>query len=354
MFSRLTMSSDSGALSPIADGSTPSALDRPVGPVGPIGRRILLVNVIAEVGIVVTGGLVRLTGSGLGCPTWPECTDGSLVPLTAQSEGFHKFVEFGNRLLTFAVLVAAVAALLVVLRPWLAVRFTRLGRLAPPGAVRRPLLALAVAVIVGIVGQAVLGGITVLLDLHPATVAAHFLLSIAMIGAAYLLYRRSADPADQPVTVVVPRELQWLARTLVVVGVGVLALGTVVTGSGPHSGDADVVTRFSLDVRMISWLHADVVLVFVGLALAFTFAARLSGAPRAATRAGLALLVACVVQGAIGYTQYFTGVPVPLVSLHMLGACLVWIATLEVLISTRRRGVRSHSGTGSGASVVVT
>ena len=88
--------------------------------VGVVGRRILLVNVIAEVGIVITGGLVRLTGSGLGCPTWPECTDGSLVPVPAQSEGLHKFIEFGNRLLTFAVLVAAVAALVVVLRPWLA------------------------------------------------------------------------------------------------------------------------------------------------------------------------------------------------------------------------------------------
>jgi cytochrome c oxidase assembly protein subunit 15 len=306
--------------------------------IGTVGRRLLLANVVAEVGIVVTGGLVRLTGSGLGCPTWPECTDGSLVPVTGQSEGVHKFIEFGNRLLTFAVLLAAVAALLVVLRPWLARRLPGVPRLGPPGIVRRPLLWLATAVAVGIMGQAILGGITVLLDLHPATVAAHFLLSMAMIAAAYVLFRRASDPGDRPVTVVVRPELRWLAIALVLIGVLVLVLGTVVTGSGPHSGDSEVVTRFDLDVRMISWLHADVVLVFLGLALAFTVGARLAQSPRQVSRAGVALLLASVFQGAVGYTQYFTGVPVPLVSLHMLGACLVWIATLEVLLSTRRRG----------------
>ncbi len=311
------------------------------GAVGTVGRRLLLANVVAEVGIVVTGGLVRLTGSGLGCPTWPECTDGSLVPVTAQSEGFHKFIEFGNRLLTFAVLLAAVAALVVVLRPWLARRLPGVARLGPPGLVRRPLLWLAIAVNVGIIGQAILGGITVLLDLHPATVAAHFLLSMAMIAAAYVLFRRGSDPGDRPVTIVVRPELRWLAVALVLIGVLVLVLGTVVTGSGPHSGDSDVVTRFDLDVRMISWLHADVVLVFLGLALAFAVGARLAQSPAQVSRAGVALLVACVFQGAVGYTQYFAGVPVPLVALHMLGACLVWIATLEVFLSTRRRGPRS-------------
>lgn len=310
----------------------------PSGAVGTIGRRILLANVVAEVGIVVTGGLVRLTGSGLGCPTWPECTDDSLVPVPTQSEGFHKFIEFGNRLLTFAVLVVAVAALIVVLRPWLAKRFSSVGALGEPGAVRRPLVWLAVTVNLGIVAQAVLGGITVLLDLHPAIVAAHFLLSMAMIAVSYLLYRRGSDSADHPVTVVVRPELRWVAFALVVLGFAVLVLGTIVTGSGPHSGDADEIARFGLDVRMISWLHADVVLVFLGLALAFTLGTRLSAAPRHATSAGVALILVSLAQGLIGYAQYFTGVPVPLVSLHMLGACLVWIATLEVMLSTRRRG----------------
>ena len=310
--------------------------------VGIVGRRILLANVVAEVGIVVTGGLVRLTGSGLGCPTWPECTDDSLVPVASQSEGFHKFIEFGNRLLTFAVLIAAVAALVVVLRPWLAKRFPGISLLGEPGAARRPLVWLAVAVNFGIVAQAALGGITVLLDLNPAVVAAHFLLSMAMIAAAYLLYRRGSDPGDRPMTIVVRQELRWVAYALVVFCVAVLVLGTVVTGSGPHSGDADAIARFGLDVRMVSWLHADMVMLFLGLALAFTLGARLSGAPGHAARAGIALLLACLAQGAIGYTQYFTGVPVPLVSLHMLGACLVWVATLEVLVSTRTRGATTE------------
>jgi cytochrome c oxidase assembly protein subunit 15 len=146
-----------------------------VGAVGVVGRRFLLANLVAEVGIVVTGGLVRLTGSGLGCPTWPECTDGSLVPVATQSQGFHKFIEFGNRLLTFAVLVAAVTALVVVLRPWIARRWPGLPGAGDPGLVRRPLVWLAAAGIAGIAAQATLGGVTVLLDLHPATVAAHFL-----------------------------------------------------------------------------------------------------------------------------------------------------------------------------------
>lgn len=317
---------------PIADPDVPS------GAVGRTGRRILLASVVAEVGIVVSGGLVRLTGSGLGCPTWPECTDESLVPVSHQAEGFHRFIEFGNRMLTFAVLVAALAALAVVLRPWLARRFDGFSWLGEPGEVRRPLIWLAVGVNVGILAQAVLGGITVLLDLHPATVAAHFLLSMTMVGASYVLYRRASDRADQPVTVVVRPELRWVAYALTGLGAALLLLGTVVTGSGPHSGDAEVIARFNLDVRMVSWLHADVVLVFVGLALAFTLGARLSQAPDRVTWAGLALIAASLVQGAIGYTQYFTGVPVPLVSLHMLGASLVWIATLEVLLSTRTRG----------------
>jgi cytochrome c oxidase assembly protein subunit 15 len=298
---------------------------------------VLLVNVIAEVGIVMTGGLVRLTGSGLGCPTWPECTDGSLVPLTTQPQGFHRFIEFGNRMLTFAVLVAALSALFVVLRPWLAQRLAW-EKLGTPGRVRRPLLWLAVAGIAGIAAQAALGGLTVLLDLHPATVAAHFLLSMVMVAVAFLLYWRGGEDADSPVTVLVRRELRWLAWAIVALAAVVLTLGTVVTGAGPHSGDIDAAARFDLDVRMMSWLHADVVLVFVGLCVAFWLGARLTAAPPRAVRAGALVLGASALQGLIGYTQYFTGVPVGLVSLHMLGACLVWLGALGVLVTTRRRG----------------
>jgi len=306
--------------------------------VGRVGRRVLVANVVAEVGIVVTGGLVRLTGSGLGCPTWPECTDGNLVPVPAQSQGLHTFIEFGNRLLTFAVLVAAIGSLVVVLRPWLASRFARLPAVGAPGPVRRPLVWLAASGILGIAAQAALGGVTVLLDLHPATVAAHFLLSMAMIAIAFVLLWRAREPGDGPVRIVVRPELRWLGWAIAGVAVVVLTLGTVVTGSGPHSGDSEAAARFDLDVRMMSWLHADVVLLFVGLAVAFWLGARLTTAPPHSRRWAALLLAACAAQGVIGYTQYFAGVPVGLVSLHMLGACLVWLATLGVLLSTRVRG----------------
>jgi cytochrome c oxidase assembly protein subunit 15 len=262
------------------------------------------------------------------------------VPVEAQPEGVHTFIEFGNRMLTFAVLVTAVASLVVVLRPALARRFG--SRWGAPGKPRRSLVLLASAVLLGIFGQAVLGGITVLLDLHPAIVAAHFLLSMLVIAAAYALYRRAIEPGDQPRAVVVRRELEVLARTIVVGAFVVLVLGTIVTGTGPHSGDADEVVRFGLDPRTISWVHSDAVLVFVGLALAYALGARLTDAPPAARQAGWVLIAACIVQGSIGYAQYFSGLPIGLVSLHMLGACLVWLAAFNTFFSTR---VRGHSAT---------
>lgn len=303
---------------------------------GPKSRLILLINLIAQVGIVVSGGLVRLTGSGLGCPTWPECTDGSMVPVATQSQGLHKFVEFGNRTLTFAVLVAAVAALIVVLRPALARRFGE--RWGEPGPTRRSLVLLASAVVAGIFGQAILGGITVLTDLNPITVASHFLLSMTMVAAAFTLFRRGREPGDEPRVVIVRSELRYVAIAIVALAIAVLALGTVVTGSGPHSGDADVISRFGFDPRYVSWLHSDVVLVFIGCALTYALGVRLTDAPAMTQRSGLWLIGACVVQAAIGYIQFYAGLPIGLVSLHMLGACLVWIASLNVFMRTRTRG----------------
>lgn len=291
------------------------------GRVGRATHHILLANVVAQVGIVVTGGLVRLTGSGLGCPDWPQCSGSSLVPVSGQSEGFHKLIEFGNRTLTFVLTVVAVAALVAVIR--------QVPR-------RRPLVVLASLVLAGIPAQAVLGGITVLVDLHPAAVAAHFLLSIAVIAAAVWLLVRANEPGDGPITVVVRRELRVLAQALVGLALVVLAMGTVVTGSGPHAGDASS-PRFGLDVRSASWLHADLVILFVGLSVAFWLGIRLSDGPERARLAGRRLLEACVAQGFLGYVQYFSGVPTGLVVLHVLGSCLVWVAVLGVLASTRTR-----------------
>jgi cytochrome c oxidase assembly protein subunit 15 len=284
-------------------------------------RGLLVANLAAQIGIVVTGGLVRLTGSGLGCPTWPECTDDSLVPLRGQSEGVHSLVEFGNRLLTFVLVVVAIAALVAVVR-----QHPR----------RRPLVILAALVLAGIPAQAVLGGVTVLVDLHPAAVAAHFMLSIAVIAAAYWLLARAVEDSDGPARPTVRRELRLVAQVLVWLAVAVLVMGTVVTGSGPHAGDADS-PRFGFDVRMASWLHADLVILFVGLVAASWLGMRLTDAPQPAQRAARWLVVACVAQGFLGYLQFFTGVPVPLVALHMLGSCLVWVATLHLLRSTRLR-----------------
>jgi cytochrome c oxidase assembly protein subunit 15 len=201
---------------------------------------------------------------------------------------------------------------------------------------RRPLVLLAAVVLAGIPAQAVLGGITVLVDLHPAAVAAHFLLSIGVIAAAFVLLVRSAEPGDGPVVATVRRELRVLAAALTGLAVVVLAMGTVVTGSGPHAGDAES-PRFDLDVRSMAWLHADLVILFVGLAVAFWLGVRVSGGPPRAVRAAAWLLGACLAQGLLGYLQYFAGVPTGLVALHMLGACLVWVATLGVLVSTRAR-----------------
>ncbi len=284
-----------------------------------------LANLVVQVGIVVTGGLVRLTGSGLGCPTWPQCVPGSYTPVAHQAQGIHKDIEFGNRLLTFVVLVAALAVLAVALR-W---RRGPQARTAAPGAVRR-VSRLAGLPLLGVFAQAVLGGVTVLLGLNPASVAAHFMLSMVLVAVSTALWLAAGPCARWPVPV--RPELRGLAAGLGLVLLAVLVLGTVVTGSGPHSGDAQTPTRFGFDPAAVSWLHADAVWLFVGLVLAALLALRLTGAPAAVVRRAGWLLAATVAQGAIGYTQYLLGLPTPLVALHMLGASLLVVATVSVLL----------------------
>jgi cytochrome c oxidase assembly protein subunit 15 len=279
-------------------------------------------NVVVQAGIVVTGALVRVTGSGLGCPTWPECAPGSLVPLPNQEEGYRKLIEFGNRTLTFVLAIVAIAAIVVVVR--------RIPR-------RRPLIVLAAVCFLGIAGQAVIGGITVLTGLNPWSVGAHFLLSIGLIAAAVALLARWDDAGDaRPVALVRP-ELRLWSWLLIAVGLVVVVLGVLVTGSGPHGGDADVATRLPFDPRTISWLHADAVLLFMGLVIGLLLALRLTDAPRPAVRRTWVLLGISLAQGLIGYVQYFTGLPEVLVALHVLGACLVWIAVLRIPYTLRTR-----------------
>ena len=300
------------------------ALDTAVtaGPVGTWTRRIFALNIVAQCAIVVTGALVRLTASGLGCPTWPDCSDGSLIPVARQAEGFHKYIEFGNRMLTFALALIILAALIAAIRH------------RPR---RKVLIGLAFLLFAGVAAQAVIGGITVLTGLNPLSVAAHFLVSAGLIAVSVALYERGNESFDGPKTTLVRKELSVVSRALVALGFVIVVLGTVVTGSGPHSGDSNVVNRLPLDPRVVSWLHADVVLLFVGLTFALALGLRLTQASTVAQRRVFVLIAIVLLQGVIGYTQYFTGLPELLVAVHVAGACAVWWATLRIPYALRER-----------------
>jgi cytochrome c oxidase assembly protein subunit 15 len=281
-------------------------------------RPLALANLLANIALVVTGAAVRLTGSGLGCPTWPKCTDQSYS--TTSAMGAHGVIEFGNRLLGVAVGIIALACFITAL-------------LQRPR--RRSLVWLSLAAGLYIPGQAVIGGITVLTDLNPWVVALHFLLSIGLIAITYALWRRVAE-GDGPAQPLVPGPIRALARLTVLAGAAVIVAGTIVTGSGPHAGDANA-KRNGLDPQAVSQFHADLVFLLIGLSVALWFALRALHAPRAAIRAAAALVVIELAQGLIGFVQYFTHLPVVLVAFHMLGAALVWTGCLAVLWSLRER-----------------
>lgn len=297
-------------------------------------RGIFIANLVAQTGIVLTGGIVRLTGSGLGCPTWPQCAPGSFVPTETQAESWHKYVEFGNRLLTFVLGILAIAA---ILGAWRWARQLKASSDRP----RRPITLLAAVPLLGTVAQAVLGGVTVLTGLNPAIVAAHFLLSMVIIAFSLLLVWRAAEPGDEPLVTLGEPAVRVLSKVLVAVGFVVIVMGTIVTGSGPHSGDADTPARLGLDPAQMSWLHADVVLLFLGLTIGLLVAMSVTRAttPPRALRATWILLAVSLAQGVVGYVQYFAGLPWAIVAVHLLGACLVWIAVLRIPLALRTRGV---------------
>lgn len=287
-------------------------------------RPLLLANLVGEVGIVVTGGIVRLTGSGLGCSTWPECQPGSFTPVRTPESEFHDLVEFGNRTLTSVVTVLALASLWVVLTHW---------------PRRRRLHRVAIGVLAGIPAQAVLGGITVLTGLNPWTVMSHFLLSMVLVSLSTMLVRGAQDDVSGPGELVVHPLARTLALGTSAVGAVVLLLGTVVTGSGPHSGDADRPARTGFDPRFVSWMHADAVMLFCGLVIATLVAVRITATTDEARRAWTMVLVVTLAQGLIGYVQYFTKLPELLVLLHMLGASLLVVALTFGVLATRRHPV---------------
>jgi heme a synthase len=295
------------------------------GRVSPATARVFATNLVVQVLIVVTGGLVRLTSSGLGCPTWPDCTGSSLTPVPYQAQGWHKYVEFGNRMLTFIVVLVAIAAFVAAVRHHV------------DGHRRRPLVWIGAIGPIGVIAQAVLGGFTVLTHLNPVLVGAHFLLSMGLIAAAIALCQRGNDEGDDPPHYLVPKPVRWLAIGLIANALAVLTMGTIVTGSGPHSGDSTHVARYPFDVRNVAWVHADLVLLFIGLTVGMLVTLAVVNAPRSPRVRTVTLLVVTLSQGVVGYVQYFTGLPWYVVALHVLGACLVWLSALWVWFALRTR-----------------
>jgi cytochrome c oxidase assembly protein subunit 15 len=275
---------------------------------------ILRVLLVFQAGIVLTGAIVRLTGSGLGCPTWPECSGDSFTPVHEQIEGFNAWIEFGNRLLTFALLFACVLSILAVLI-----------------SKRKDLRLLVLGQLAGIFGQAILGGITVLTDLNPWTVAGHFILSIILIAGAQSLVTKAKVPYERKR--LGKNTLHAISRVHVVLTFIVIVAGTIVTGSGPHAGDVTS-PRIDFDVRTAAWLHADLVIALLGLSVAyFVFAAT----PGPTKRLLKYFFLAALVQGVIGYVQYFLGLPELIVAAHILGSTLVWISAWKVWLSVSRQ-----------------
>ena len=278
-------------------------------------HRVTLVALVLLAAIIVTGALVRLTGSGLGCTDWPNCEEGKLVaPLE-----LHPMVEFVNRVFTGLVSIAVILAVLG--------SFLRTPR-------RKDLTWLSLGLVAGVIAQIVLGGITVLTDLHPAAVQSHFVLSILIVWDAMVLHHRSGESTCGPYRPSVPLELRRLALALAAWGMVVVVTGTVVTGTGPHGGDEEA-RRFGFAIGDVARIHGITVVVLLAGALWFAHRTRRLGVWEALATPLAIVFWVIVAQGAIGYAQYFSGVPAGLVALHIVGAVAVWMALLHLTFATR-------------------
>ena len=293
-------------------------------------KRLAIASLVSNIVIVVTGGAVRLTASGLGCPTWPRCTENSFV--TQGELGIHSFIEFGNRMLTFVLAVVAIATWVVAMR------------YRPR---RSSLRRLATVLVLGVPAQAVLGGFTVLTDLNPWVVALH-----SCCPWRWSRSRSSSCDASTRRTGHRHRRCRFrlvrLAWAMYVVTWMVLYVGTVVTGSGPHAGDADS-PRTGLRPAAVSQVHADLVFLLVGLTVGTLVAFVVVRAPDRAVRAVSWLLAVELAQGLIGFVQYFTDLPVVLVGLHVLGAALV--GRLCDVDTARHPRPRPHPHLANGATL---
>lgn len=312
-----------------------SALDRLPEPSVTTQRRATFVAVLTQAGIAVTGATVRVTGSGLGCPEWPSCFPGSLVPVGgADVPALEQALEFGNRLLTYVVVAAAAVAVLMVLR-----------------ARRRPALRrYAWALPLGTVVQAVLGGITVLTGLQWWTVAPHFLVSMVLVWIAVQLHVGVAQPDDGVTRTLVPGALRGLLAVSTGVLAALLGVGTLVTAAGPHSGSADVDRLSAVSIENLVQVHGELLVAFLGLLVGLVFALRASAAPRVLRRRTWVLVVVVLAQGAVGVVQYLLAVPEVLVALHVAGAAAVTVATAAVWAHTRQRVPSSTATTESTKS----
>jgi threonine/homoserine efflux transporter RhtA len=303
-------------------------------------RRVALAGVVTSAAIIMTGEGVRLSESGLGCPDWPQCTATSLVAGGATGDPLvHRWVEFGNRLVTVAIFVVAV---LVCVVAW---------QYRPGGRRRKDLLWLAAAQPAAILAQAVIGGILVLTKLDPVWVCIHFLASMALVVVTIALYVRSGEGTG-PTRLLVPRAVRLFSFGMLGVLALMLAAGTVVTGTGPLAGAGNV-PRFSLPLGGVTQLHADIGWLLSGLVIALVLGLRLAGAPRRAVRLSWLLLALIGVQGIVGYAQYFSGLPAGLVWVHVTGAVAIWVTALLLVFALRERGERPEGDALPGKATAV-
>ncbi len=274
---------------------------------------VLALLLAFQSGLLISGGAVRITGSGLGCPTWPKCTSASFTPVPHQAQGqVHVWIEFGNRLITLGLLAVSILAVVLVVR-----------------LKRTDLRNLAIASLVGILLQIPLGGITVLTHLNPLAVASHFLLSIILIAVCTSLFERR-NAATQTFEIVRPG-VRIISRAHLVLTALVIAVGTVVTGSGPNAGDSSA-PRFHIHFKFIAWMHADLVIGLVVLtALMFALTSQY---PMLRKRVAIFGVVA-LAQGSDGFLQYYRGLPELLVGAHLLGVALIWVSAWRINLATK-------------------
>jgi cytochrome c oxidase assembly protein subunit 15 len=268
--------------------------------------------------IVLTGGAVRLTGSGLGCSDWPECSVGHLTPALQ----FHGLVEFGNRLVTIVLVIAVAAAFLGTI-----FRSPR----------RRDLIWLSGGLVAGVLAQAVLGGIVVYTKLNPYVVMVHFFATmVLLVDAIVLVHRSTRDYGPGSARLLVPRPLIRLAYGILALLAVVIAAGTAVTGAGPHAGDSSgqqIAKRIPIALRDMAELHSSLALLLIGLTVGFVVGLHMADVPERVRRAGRILMVVMVAQAAVGYTQYFTHLPALLVEVHLLGATALVIGTVQTFLA---------------------